>query len=183
MRSAELGVYFSKRRGPRVVLLAPCTRRGPRIAKAVCGSLPCRTSLTKLFLVSWKALGLGRSGKSKIRLTNSKTINRMLLTMKGHFLPYLSAATPKRIDPTASAQVSSAECSSTSVCMWMTLTPEHEDQSDSPSDLGCRLVKRLGQIFDGKRYGEEVESIPGLQDASAIDFLSRDRQLSSIYAD
>lgn len=28
-------------------------------------------------------------------------MNKMLLTMKGHFLPYLSAATPNRMDPTA----------------------------------------------------------------------------------
>lgn len=34
-------------------------------------------------------------------LTNSRIMNRTLLMMNGHFRPYLSAAIPKMIDPTA----------------------------------------------------------------------------------
>jgi hypothetical protein len=33
-------------------------------------------------------------------LTSSSTMNNILLMMNGHFLPYRSAATPKRIEPT-----------------------------------------------------------------------------------
>lgn len=38
--------------------------------------------------------------RREVLLTSSRTINRTLLTTKGHFLPYLSAANPKIIEPT-----------------------------------------------------------------------------------
>lgn len=39
---------------------------------------------------------------------------------------------------------------------------EHEDQCNSPSDVGLGLVKSLGEFGDGERDGEEIEGVPGL---------------------
>lgn len=50
----------------------------------------------------WR-IGWGSHLSEKVQaiwLTNSRTMNKTLLTMKGHFLPYRSAAIPKRILPT-----------------------------------------------------------------------------------
>lgn len=39
---------------------------------------------------------------------------------------------------------------------------EHQYERNSPGDVSVGLVERLRQFVDGQRYGEEVESIPGL---------------------
>lgn len=46
--------------------------------------------------------------------------------------------------------------------------PEHEHQRDAPGDVGNRLVEGHGEIAGSKRDSEEIESIPGLSDQSAI---------------
>jgi hypothetical protein len=40
--------------------------------------------------------------------------------------------------------------------------PEHQNQSDSPGDLGIRLAEGLGEVRDCQADGEEVKGIPSL---------------------
>ena len=37
---------------------------------------------------------------------------------------------------------------------------KHEHESDSPRDLGCRLIELFRELFDGQGNSEEVKGIP-----------------------
>lgn len=46
---------------------------------------------------------------------------------------------------------------------------EHENECDTPGDVGLADVEGLGEVGDGQRDGEEVESIPGPGDETTTE--------------
>lgn len=111
--------------------------------------------------------------KKHARHTSSRMMKRTLLTTKGHFLPYRSAAMPKRMDPTALVRVST---------IWsgardrMRLTSKHQHQRNPPGDIGGGFVKGFGEFGHGQRNGEEIESVPGLENRLATTEFRRTRR-------
>ena len=84
-------------------------------------------------------------------------MKRILFTTKGHLRPYRSAAIPIRqvkiIALGSNVSVSLTEYNTTN-------GSKHQHQGDSPSNLRCRFVEFLGQLFHGQGNCEEVERVP-----------------------